>query len=65
MATDRLPEALALAAAAGIMASVLFVPPVVGIADDGGFPKVTRASAFDAIAPENDPDLRPARVPLA
>ena len=51
---SRLPEALALAAAAVIVAVILFVPPAVGLADDGDFSKVTRLFDFDAAAPEND-----------
>jgi hypothetical protein len=54
MAKNRLFEALALTAAAAIMIVILFVPPAVGLADDGDFPKVTRAFDFDAVAPQND-----------
>jgi hypothetical protein len=50
----RLPEVLALAAAAGILIAILFVPPAVGLADDGDFSKVTRLFDFDVAAPEND-----------
>src|SRR5262252_2840604 len=54
MSTHRLPEALALAAAAAILIVSLFIPPAVGLADGGDFNKVTRAFNFDAAAPEND-----------
>src|SRR4051812_12766021 len=47
-------EVLVLAAAAAIMAYILFVPPPVGLSDDGDFPKVTRQFDFDAVAPENN-----------
>src|SRR5215831_13451014 len=54
MAFLRLSEALALAAVAAILIFILFVPPSVGLADDGDFNRVTRAFSFDAAAPDND-----------
>jgi hypothetical protein len=54
MAHARLPEALALTAAAAILIAILFVPPPVGLADGGDFSKVTRAFDFDAVAPDDD-----------
>src|SRR5581483_237855 len=54
MATNRLFEVLTVTAAAVIMIVILFVPPAVGLADGGDFPKVTRAFDMDAVAPEND-----------
>src|SRR5437588_8825045 len=54
MASIRLPEALALAAAAGILIFIVFVPPAVGLADDGDFSRVTRAFDFDAVAPDDN-----------
>lgn len=49
-----LPEALAFTAAAAILIFILFVPPPVGIADDGDFNAITRAFDFDVNAPVND-----------
>src|SRR6476469_9117942 len=50
----RRAEFLVVGAAAAVLATILFVPPPVGMADDGDFNKVTRAFDFDANAPDND-----------
>jgi len=54
MIATRLPEALAVAAAAAILIFILFVPPPVGMADDGDFNAITRAFDFDANVPVDD-----------